>query len=286
MKIRCMLLIFLGNILFFSSTIFSASGMTSTSLNKDASHDLFNVEKKIRKENRLVTCFKEVGHDIFYLHRNLFYWDSFQVFTLLFPWYIGTRMIDEKLQNCFYEHRCHKNINQLPKWCHDAAQWSIALPILLLGQEAFFSKDDDRQMAARIFLLGMPFVIFTKDIIKELRMNACLRPWNEKFSRKHRALGGFPSGHMAEATYTAVLYGMRYGPKFALPLGLLASFVGATFLTCNRHYASQLVAGIGFGTIYALAANKLIDSKLENAWQLGLQTNIDGLPTLSISYKF
>ena len=55
-----------------------------------------------------------------------------------------------------------------------------------------------------------------------------------------------------------VLYGMRFGYQFAVPLGAVTAFVGTTFLACNRHYFSQLIAGAGFGAIYALAANKVI----------------------------
>src|SRR3546814_2989372 len=43
--------------------------------------------------------------------------------------------------------------------------------------------------------------------------------------------------------YMTVLYGLRYGVKAAAPIGIFGTFLGVTFLNCNRHYLSQLVAG-------------------------------------------
>jgi membrane-associated phospholipid phosphatase len=84
----------------------------------------------------------------------------------------------------------------------------------------------------------------------------------------------------------AVLYGMRYGPRYGVPLGLLALGVGATFLSCNRHYVSQMVAGAGFGAMYAIAANKLINENLARDFNLGMQIDHTGSPLLSISWRF
>jgi membrane-associated phospholipid phosphatase len=195
-------------------------------------------------------------------------------------------MIDEKIQNCFYAPCCHRNTSQMPHWCKSVAKYSIAVPITIFGLEALFSSDVDHKTTGRIFLLGMPFVIFGKDLIKRAKFDACLRPWNQHFSREKRAHGGFPSGHMAEASYIAVLYGMRYGPKYAIPLGLMATFLGAAFLNCNRHYISQLVAGVGLGTLYALAANKLINARLHQDLHLNVGCDKYGSPCLDVSYDF
>ncbi len=224
--------------------------------------------------------------DTFYLHKNLFTWNSFKIITATFPLFIGSRMIDEKLQNKFYDASWHKNINQLPKWCQEIAKWSVGVPMFLLGSQAFFNRDKEFRTTSQVFLVGLPFVIFGKDLIKKFRFEACLRPWHEKFSCEERSSGGFPSGHVAEATYAALLYGLRYGPKYGVPLGALTAFVGVTFLSCNRHYLSQLVAGAGFGAMYALAAHKLIDSKLNKDLNINVSVNEHGGPTLSLSYRF
>jgi len=58
------------------------------------------------------------------------------------------------------------------------------------------------------------------------------------------------------------LFGMRHGWKWAVPLSLFSTFVFADFLNCNRHYLSQLLAGVGFGLIYAFAADKVIHRRV------------------------
>lgn len=243
-------------------------------------------QKECKKQGKLAGCVQEVVSDVVRLNLNLISWDTFKLIAIFFPFFVGTRMIDERVQNCFYDRTYHKNIHQPPSWVHDAAQYSIGIPIVLLGSYAFFEKDFEKQQAGRLLLLGLPFVIWGKTLIKKIRMRACYRPWNEFFSCKKRSLGGLPSGHMAEAMYTAVLFGSRFGPKYAVPLGLLAAFLGAAFLVCNRHYASQLVAGAGFGTIYAVAANKVIDKKLCECWSAGMEYDKDGTPLFSIDCRF
>jgi membrane-associated phospholipid phosphatase len=225
--------------------------------------------------------------DVFVLHKNLFTWNTFRVISTVFPLFIGARMIDEKLQRCFYDLRARKNINQMPSWCHTVAKTSIAVPLVLLGSDLFFSKSNEKRWTAQIMLIGMPFVIWTKKLVKQMKFDACLRPWHEKLSSgKERSFGGFPSGHMAQALYMAVLYGSRYGPRYAIPLSGIAAFIGVTFLTCNRHYMSQLIAGGAFGTIYALAASKLVEKKLTDHVKLGIAVDEVGHPTFSASVKW
>ncbi len=224
--------------------------------------------------------------DMFYINLNLISWDSIKILCAAFPFYAAARMIDDAVQNCFYYRLHHKNINQPPDWCHDVAEWSIGVPIVLLGQNAFFSNDLDLRTTSRIFLLGMPFVIWSKDLIKNFEFDGCYRPWNEHFSCKKRTSGGFPSGHMAQATFAAVLYGMRFGPKYAVPLGALAAFVGTAFVVCNRHYISQIVAGAAFGAAYAVAANKVVSDRLAQDLKFNCSINRKGTVKAGLSYAF
>lgn len=229
----------------------------------------------------------EVFEDAFNINFNLISWDSFKIFTATVPPYAAARIIDEDLQNCFYDRLHHRNCRKLPKWCDSLAEKIIAVPIIVFGLEALFSRNVQLQKASQVYLTGLPFVIFGKDIIKEFRAKASLRPWNEDFGCNKRSGGGFPSGHLAEAAYTAVLFGMRYGPKASIPLSLLTAFVGITFITCNRHYLSQVVAGIGFGAMYALAANTVIEHRLaQKNWKVNLTTNASGGPEVKVAYAF
>jgi len=242
-------------------------------------------KRQVKWGPRAARFFGEVFQDIFYIHKNLFTWDSFKIIVTAFPFFVGLRMIDEKLQRCFYDEKRHRNKNKPPKWCEAVAKFSISVPIVFLGSDALFAKDEEFRKTGRIYLTGMPFVIWTKDLIKRLRFEACLRPWHEDFSCEKRSLGGFPSGHVAEATYTAVLYGMRFGPRYAVPLGAAAVVVGSIFLACNRHYASQLIAGAGFGAMYAVAANKLINERLDDTVKVGFKMNKRG-PAMTLSFRF
>lgn len=242
--------------------------------------------RRARGEPKLAAFMGNIFEDILVLNRNLFLWNSFKVVATTFPLFVGARMIDEKLQNCFYDSNNHKNLNQMPAWCHDVAKASIAFPIVFLGLKGLLSKDKDEQYTSKIMLVGMPFVIWTKKLVKQMKFQACLRPWNEKFSCEERSFGGFPSGHMAQAMYTAVLYGVRYGPRYSIPLGVLAGFLGVTFVTCNRHYISQVIGGASFGTMYALAANTLVNSKMTENVKLGFKFDDRGAPTLSVAFNF
>ncbi len=224
--------------------------------------------------------FSSAIKDILVLHKNLLTWNTFKIVSAIFPMYVGARMIDERIQRNFYDHGNRKNINQPPSWCHDVAKTSIAIPLVALGLNAFFSTQNDQRWTAQIMLLGMPFVIWTKKLVKQLKFDACLRPWHEKLTHgKERSFGGFPSGHMAQALYMAVLYGSQFGPRYSIPLGGIAAFIGTTFVACNRHYLSQIIAGGAFGSIYALAAVKLVQKKLTDHVKLTIAVDDIGSPT-------
>lgn len=55
----------------------------------------------------------------------------------------------------------------------------------------------------------------------------------------------FPSGHTAAAFSGAAFLHSRYGAKWGIPAYLAASYVGASRIHGNRHYADDVVAGAG-----------------------------------------
>jgi hypothetical protein len=224
--------------------------------------------------------------DVLLLHANIVSTQTYIVIASTLPVYLAARLIDEDIQCHFFTHTIHKNINQIPSWCHQLVRFGIGVPIVIFGSQLFISQNPEWKEAAWMLLLGMPFVIFGKDIIKKFEADFCLRPWHEDFCHPHKqALGGFPSGHMAQATYIATLYGMRFGPKLAVPLAFFAAALGIVFLNCNRHYFSQIVAGAGLGAIYGIAANKVIDCKLGNDMSVGFCFD-HGNPALKVCYRF
>jgi len=222
------------------------------------------------------------------INYNLFFsFDTFKIFTSLFPLYVGCKMIDNDVQSCFYESRCHKNCCQLPSWCEYAATLGIGISIVALGSFAFLGKTDEVRTISRVFLVGMPFVIFGKDLIKKWKCSHCKRPRNSKFSRFKDYYGGFPSGHMAESIYMTVFFGLHYGAKAYIPLSVLSLFVAAESINCNRHYLSQVVAGAGLGAAFAVAAHKVVKREF-NEKKISLDFDCDqrGNPALSLSCCF
>jgi len=238
-----------------------------------------------------VSLLASILRDVFEINMNLASFDFFRIAGAVFPAYVALRMHDEKIHNHFYDADHHKNKNQCVFLNHYIAQEAIAIPIIALASLSVFSHDEDLRATSRVFAIGMPFVLLAKDIIKQLRFKAAYRPYSEHFEKKGKHVcGGFPSGHMAEMSYMTVLYSMRHGVKFAVPLTALSIYVGATFVACNRHYASQIAAGTALGALYAVAASHVIDEKLERrrlkGFEMELGTTPNGNPALSFNYRY
>jgi len=245
--------------------------------------------KKIKKQqymHKAARFFGEIIVDAVMLHVKLISMRSVHIITGFTPFYLASRMADERIQANFYDKSTHKNIYQLPQKCHDIAHYGIGVPMVFLSSLAVWGWNEDLRTTARIFAIGLPFVHSGKDIIKKLRFKSCLRPWNERFNKKHRSSGGFPSGHMANVVYMTTLFGMRHGPAWGIPLGLFASFVFADFLNCNRHYLSQLVAGGCLGMLFAYAANTVISQKLEARWSVECITTPCDTTAFKVAYRF
>lgn len=245
------------------------------------------------KKWKIKDCFvANAVKDVVCLHGAIFNWDTLKIVSTIFPLYTLVRMFDDDIQKAFYHghclNECHKDLHQAPEWCARLAQYGIAIPVVVMFGSLFVGKTEDFRTTSWMFLLGMPFVVFGKDVFKKIRFDAARRPWCGKFSSEERALGGFPSGHMAESTYLTALYGMRFGVRAAGPLAVVSTFLGVTFLNCNRHYASQLIAGAGIGTIFALAANKVIEKKLAGIETVDVGMNIasNGSPAVSVGWHF
>lgn len=256
--------------------------------------DALALQSTVHKKRawKIKDCFAaQAVRDIVSLHQYIFHWDTLKVISTTFPAYMLLRMFDDDIQSAFYHghclKQCHKDVHQAPRWCEDMAQYGIAFPIAVMFGSLFVG-DLQLRTTSWMFLLGVPFVVFGKDVFKKIRFDAAQRPWREQFGSDHRSFGGFPSGHMAEVTYLTVLYGLRYGVRAAGPLVVASTFLCVTFLNCNRHYASQMIAGAGIGTIFALSANKVIEAKLSHTQpiEMNLDVSSKGSPALSIGWSF
>lgn len=220
------------------------------------------------------------------LNYNLFSRDSAKIITGFVPFYLITRSMDENIQCNFYDASCHKNINQFPQHCHTASKVGVGVPMVFLSSLALFGWTDDIQYTGRMTAIGLPFVHSGKDIIKQAQAGACLRPWHQDFGRKKRSSGGFPSGHMANVTYMATLWGLRHGPRWAIPLSFMAAFVFADFVNQNRHYVSQMVAGAALGVLYGVAANRVVENRLCGNFSFSVVLNDQRKPCCQMGYSF
>lgn len=229
-----------------------------------------------------VSIVKDMGLTV----KNLFDWDSYKIVATMFPLVLAGRMADENIQCNFYDPCCHKNIHQLPRWTYKAADYAIYLPVAGLGSLLFLGPTHDMRTAGRVFVAGIPFVWVGKDIIKKCKTDINKRPWNEHFSRDHRNYGGFPSGHMAASMYMTLYWGLRYGHRFAIPLGICSAFIGVTYLTSNRHYLSQLVGGAAWGALWAYASSKVVDHDLKKDYEFNLRLNAHGAPEIEVACTF
>lgn len=232
--------------------------------------------------NYLGTIFKEALE----LNLNLLSLDSVKVLVGFTPFYIATRFIDERIQKRFYDPNCHKNINQMPStFCRVVEESAFGI-LIGFSSMAILAPSAETRLVGRVFGIGGISALLGKKLVKEFKFHGGRRPWHEKFSNRKRAYGGFPSGHMVEAAYSATVLGWQYGWKAAVPLGIFAGLMFGVSVNRNRHYVSQVVAGTAVGIIYGLAANRVIDRKLCSDFTFNLGTGRNGGSELTLSYKF
>lgn len=101
---------------------------------------------------------------------------------------------------------------------------------------------------------------------------------------------GFPSGHTSFAFSAAGFMQRRYGWQWGVPTTILATLVGISRVTSQRHTITQVIAGaiLGYGVSY-LVANRLDKNTNINIdidgqeISKGVYQNIYGI---SVSYRF
>lgn len=227
-------------------------------------------------------------YTIFDFNYNIFSRDTLQALTAFMPLYFSTRMIDERVQSFFYCPRHHKNLHQMSDWCFKVSDKGVPAILISLMSLALLPVPDHLRETAYVYALTLPLTWLGKKLLKELRTDANIRPHNEHFERHKKFWGGCPSGHMMEAVYATVVFGVQEGPLFAIPLTIFSAFLFANFVSCNRHFVSQLVAGAGLGVIYGLATNKTLAKRRIQGqdWSVNFYTDKYGNPYVNVSCEF
>lgn len=217
---------------------------------------------------------------------------TYKAFVATLPIYAASRMMDHEIHSWFYDYRTHKNINSMGRSWHKLAEtWVIrGIAGFALGGFFFTRKDgphDRLRETCFSFLLGLPLVILTSNVIKAMADGEyCLRPWHGRFSSKKRVVGGFPSTHAAQVAFATTLFGMQEGIPAVIPIGFLSTYVVLVFLNDSRHYLSQIVGGIGLGVVHGIATSKIVDSKMAQKLDLGVELDIRGNPALKVGFNF
>lgn len=212
--------------------------------------------------------------------------DTYKILLSTAPFYGIGRVLDGSLHDYFYNAKKHRNIHELAPVFDKMVDplMGTSLTILLLLQ--FIAHDEHTRSVSRAFLAGLPFLWVYKDIIKALPFDGNIRPKNEHFCCNKKYYGGFPSGHMFEATFMAYLFGSELGASYAIPLTAFATLVAVQSVASNRHTVSQVIAGTACGCMFAVAARKLVRRDLHDRQSCGILINGSGQLALSFEKKF
>ncbi|MEX2438002.1 MAG: hypothetical protein WD449_01990 [Candidatus Babeliales bacterium] len=243
----------------------------------------YEIQRRYKHQHRII---RDFFVDIITINKNLFSKRPILAFAAFMPAYIGVRHADQFMHKRFYDHHTHKDIHQLPSTlCKVFGDEGVAVPIVLLSSLAVFSRDERLRQTSNMFAKGVVAIQITKKIIKEFSKTDCnIRPLCGKFEKK-QVYGGFPSGHMAVSTFMALMYGIRHGKAWGVPLGAYAIANFGVALNCNRHFASQLVMGAALGATYAFASLKTLKEKYGNL-SCGMSMNMWGNPTIEMTYSY
>jgi len=203
---------------------------------------------------------RQLVSDFVDFNKNIVSVDTLKIILAFVPLYTVARVFDKQTHNYFYCHKHHKNKHQLPTCAYHGVDVGLGIVMVSLASLAFFGSEERIRHTGRLYIETLPYTWVIKKILKEIKFGGCERPKNEWFCKNKTVYGGCPSGHMMEMVYTTLLFGKQLGPKVGVPLALFTAAVGLEFVNCNRHYLSQIVAGVALGVIFGSAANKIIDA--------------------------
>lgn len=217
---------------------------------------------------------------------NLFSKDTILIGAIFGSLYGVAKQIDEPIHAAFYDGILHKNLFDIGCCSKPFVEGAgLALPVLALATGCLLSDDPNNKVTGSVFLSGLIALGSVKEFIKAtLEHPVCYRPYNGLFKKKC-VRGGFPSGHAATLMFMTTLFGLRKGAKWAVPLGIYSGVVIGLLVGCNYHYVSQLVAGMGLGAAYAVAAHHAAQQRLHD-WDFNLGLSKNGSPVFGVSYSF
>jgi len=219
---------------------------------------------------------------------NLFSKETLLVGFFTAPLYGLAYKTDQRIHNSIYDCYAHRNLFDIgPCTKPFVEDIGLAIPIVGLSAGLLASDDPNNKVTGSLLLSGVISVGIFKDVVKSATEDCEIgcRPYSGCFVKK-RKHNGFPSGHAATATYMTLLFAFRKGITWAAPIGVYSGLIMGLMIGCNYHYVSQVVAGIGLGTAYALAAEKVAQSRLKENWEINFSLSRTGSPQLGVVYSF
>ncbi|TLD96163.1 phosphatase PAP2 family protein [Helicobacter jaachi] len=111
-----------------------------------------------------------------------------------------------------------------------------------------------------MFAIKQSFAYIARDNPAKARISQRPSPYDKHFD-------GFPSGHTAFVFSSVGFAQKRYGWKFSLPLGIIATSVGFSRIYADKHDALQVLSGalLGFGISYLCASKYPLSAWVDSA---------------------
>ncbi len=215
--------------------------------------------------------------------------DTMNLLLAIIPTYLIAQHEDNRVHRQFYDCATHTNKNQ-PKGFPKAIvidDGFIALPLIALGSLGWFSTSAYTRRQCQVFVSGLVWAWLTKVVFKTIvKVDGCLRPWNEEYSANYQSYGGNPSGHLTSLSFLTTYWAFQWGLPWALPMGALTLYSMAINVAVNHHYLSQVVAGASLGLVFGVAAHSAFDfvKKTDNI-VVGFDAT-GGKPGIKLTYSF
>lgn len=168
--------------------------------------------------------------------------------------------MDERIQREFYDRKKHENIHQLPPWLSSWGKKGFKqirhFLLLALVWPSSHALSHEANLVLILCTVWMSvFKRILKNLVDSMHIRPALRPPNQAFPRG-MYFGGFPSGHVSQCFVAMLIvyhvWGLTNVMGIALVLQTLLTFVWV--VSANRHYLSQVIAGLALGAIYGFAA--------------------------------
>lgn len=225
---------------------------------------------------------REILFDFIETNYYIFSKETVLIGAITAPLYFLTKKCDNHIHKCFYDHNKHLNFYKTHRSAHKFAhygEYAIAGALSTLSM----CPEPRIQSTAKMLAIGFPYVYKLKLACRRKmpKLECFLRPKSEFFDKNSKFYNGFPSGHMTEIVYMLTLFGFSLGYKWAIPIGAYTAYVASDFLINNRHFASQLIAGIGIGATFGYASYKAVNNRVDEKISTNCSAN-----GLCINYSY